>query len=152
MNQIPSERRRGNGHKIEKLEFLVLRKDKLLCNDWFPNMFLREVVRCPWRYWKTTWMWSPLDQLNLDDLQRWLPASTILWYWVFSVCLLSHHWEYLKNRQKTPAPQKKRIKPPSTKQCKHLQKNPTKQKPNKTVIHYVKHCDHRLCWIAKNFE
>lgn len=47
-------------------------------------------------------------QLNLGDLQRQLPASIILCCWVFPVCLLSHYWEYLKNKQKNPNPQNKR--------------------------------------------
>lgn len=79
-------------------------------------------------------------QLNLGDLQRWLPASIILCCWVFPVCLLSHYWEYLKKKAKKPKPTKQEKKPHQPQNA-NMCKKPL---PNKIVIHYFKHCGHRL--------
>lgn len=94
-------------------------------------------------------------QFNLDDLQRWLPASTILSFWVFSNCLLSHYWEHLKKEAKNHNPTKQKNTPPQPNNVNTKWKKktpPNKTIRNKSIILYVKRCDHNLCQIAKNFE
>lgn len=113
MNQRPGEKTRGYGHKFGKLEFLGLWKERLLTVWW---LILQRVTQRGGtillgileNHLDMIPLEFELRQLNLGDLQRWLPASIILCCWVFPVCLLSHYWEYLKNKQKNPNPQNKR--------------------------------------------